>query len=381
MLPPRGRCGKLALDARQARCYRFALARPPSRGIPVTRGRIAAMPTPIRAVGLLSGGLDSTLAAKLVLDQGIEVVGLHLTAPTACRTGVAEVAAQLGIRLVTRAKGDAFLRLVRNPRFGWGRNMNPCLDCRVFMFGMARELMAESGASFLFTGEVTGQRPMSQQRAALDRIDRESGLEGWVVRPLSALRLPETGPEKRGWLDRSKLLGLTGRGRHEQLALAATLGLRHFESPGGGCLLTEPGFARRLRDLFEHVDADGTEAEDVELLRIGRHVRVDRSTKVVLGRDAAENARLPEFENARRWRVEPTGFRGPTALVCGPRDEAALGAAIALIGRHAGRPDPRDEVRWWEDGTERRRALGAAASPPVLEIRGNALPVLQPGVG
>lgn len=337
------------------------------------------MSASLRAVGLLSGGLDSTLAAKLVLDQGVEVIGLHLTAPTACRTGVAEVAEHLGIRLVTREKGDAFLRLVRNPRFGWGRNMNPCLDCRVFMFGIAREVMDEVGARFVFTGEVTGQRPMSQQRAALDRIDRESGLAGWIVRPLSALGLPETEPEKRGWLDRSKLLGLSGRGRHEQLALAARLGLRHFESPGGGCLLTEPGFARRLRDLFDHADAESTGQSDVELLRLGRHVRVDRGAKVVLGRDAGENARLAAFESERRWRVEPADFKGPTALVCGPRDAATLEAAIALIGRYSDRPSPAGEVRWWEGGAERRRALGEAAHAPALEIRGNVLPVLQPG--
>lgn len=333
----------------------------------------------IRAVGLLSGGLDSTLAARLLLDQGIDVIGLHLTAPTACRTGVNEVAEHLGIRLVTREKGDAFLRLVREPRFGWGRNLNPCLDCRVFMFGFARELMDETGARFVFTGEVTGQRPMSQQRAALDRIDRESGLAGWIVRPLSAQRLPETEPEKLGWLDRSRLLGLAGRGRHEQLALAERLGLRHFESPGGGCLLTEPGFARRLRDLFDHVDADSTEASDVELLRVGRHVRVNSASKIVLGRDASENARLASFEGDRRWRVEPAGFRGPTALVCGARDEATLGAAIALIGRYSDRPSPADEVRWWEGGRERRRALGDAAHAPPPGFSGNALPVLQPG--
>lgn len=339
------------------------------------------MTAPLRAVGLLSGGLDSTLAAKLVLDQGVEVIGLHLTAPTACRTGVAEVAEHLGIRLVSRAKGDAFLRLVREPRFGWGRNMNPCLDCRVFMFGIAREVMQEAGASFLFTGEVTGQRPMSQQRAAIERIDRESGLAGLVVRPLSARCLPETEPEKRGWLDRSQLLGITGRGRHAQLALAARLGLRYFESPGGGCLLTEPGFARRLRDLFDHLDGGATEEADVELLRLGRHVRVDAEVKVVLGRDAGENARLASFESARRWRVEPADFKGPTALVCGPRDARALEAAIALVGRYADHPAPESVVRWWEAGREQRRALGAAARPPAPEIRGNALPVIQPGLG
>src|SRR6059036_273787 len=156
---------------------------------------------PIRALGLMSGGLDSTLASKLLLEQGIDVVGLHLESPTACQTDVRAVARELGIPLIVRSKGEEYVRLLRQPRYGYGRNMNPCIDCRIFMFQLARPSLDEFGARFVFTGEVLGQRPMSQTRGSLDLVERRSGLSGFIVRPLSALKLPETEPERRGWVD------------------------------------------------------------------------------------------------------------------------------------------------------------------------------------
>jgi hypothetical protein len=288
----------------------------------------------IRAIGLLSGGLDSALAARLMLDQGVDVIGLHLRSPTACRSDVTEVAADLGIRLEVRDKGAAYLEVLRHPRWGYGRNMNPCLDCRSFMFELARPLMEEHGARFVFTGEVMGQRPMSQMRSALELIERRSTLEGFIVRPLSAKLLPETEPEKRGWIDRARMLGIAGRGRTAQLDLAQRLGLKHYQSPGGGCLLTDAIYSEKLRDLFAHTPEPETSMEDLELLRLGRHFRVSAGLKVVIGRDAGENARLAAFESDTRWRVEPHGFPGPAALVCGPRDDAALGHATRLIARY-----------------------------------------------
>ncbi len=322
---------------------------------------------PIRALGLLSGGLDSALAAALLLEQGLEVTALHLQSPTSCRSDVREVAASLGIPVVVRAKGDDFLRMLREPRWGYGRNMNPCVDCRLFMFRRAREHMGEAGADFLFTGEVLGQRPMSQLGDKIRLIDRQSGLEGLVLRPLSARLLPETEPERRGWVDRSRLLGICGRSRHVQLREAARLGLAAYGSPAGGCRLTDPAFSRKLRDLFEHVSADAVHEDDVELLAIGRHFRLGPGLKVVLGRDEAENRRLAELRSADRWLVEPDGFTGPSALVCGPRDEKGLVRAVGLITRYARAAGPGARVRWDAAGGVRARPLegiAAAPSPP-----------------
>lgn len=288
----------------------------------------------VRAIGLLSGGLDSALAARLLLDQGIEVIGLHLESPTACRNDVREVARDLGIRLEVRAKGEEYLRLLRHPHWGYGRNLNPCVDCRVFMFGLGKPYLEEFDARFLFTGEVVGQRPMSQLKDRMMMIDRQAGLEGLVLRPLSAQLLPETEPEKRGWVDRTRLRGIFGRGRTEQLAMAAAYGLRHTASPGGGCLLTDPIFSDKLRDLFAHTPEDETHVDDVALLRVGRHFRVDAGLKIVLGRNALENERLASFANRERWLVEPDGCAGPTALVCGPRSERAVALATDLMARH-----------------------------------------------
>jgi tRNA U34 2-thiouridine synthase MnmA/TrmU len=299
----------------------------------------------IRAVGLLSGGLDSALAARLMIDQGIDVLALHLESPTACRSDVREVARELGIPLEVRPKGEEYIRLLRHPRFGYGRNMNPCVDCRIFMFQLGRPYLEEFGAQFLFTGEVLGQRPMSQMRAAMKRIDRESGLEGWIVRPLSARLLAVTEPERLGWLERDRLLDIWGRGRSRQIELAERYGLRHYQSPGGGCLLTDPQFAKRLEDLFEHAPEDRAGVEDVALLRVGRHIRVSEALKIVLGRNAGENRRLADFESPERWLVEPAEFSGPTALVCGAFSEEALAEAVRLIARYS-RALPDSQVAW-----------------------------------
>lgn len=317
----------------------------------------------VRAVGLLSGGLDSALAARLLLDQGVEVVGLHLESPTACRGSAREVAGELGIPLVVRPKGEEYVRLLRHPRFGYGSHMNPCIDCRTFMFRLGRSYLEEHDARFLFSGEVLGQRPMSQTRGAMTRIDRESELEGWILRPLSARLLPETEPERLGWVDRSRLLGIRGRGRREQLALAERWGLTKHQAPSGGCLLTDAAFSTKLRDLFDHSPEQDTTMEDLALLRVGRHFRVGARLKIVLGRSAEENVRLRELASEGRWLVEPAGFQGPTALVCGPRGEAALEEAVGLIARYSRDPSPDFEVAWSDEtGAPRTRTLGSACA-------------------
>jgi tRNA-uridine 2-sulfurtransferase len=315
-----------------------------------------------RALGLMSGGLDSALAARLLIDQGLEVIGLHLESPTACRSDVREVARTLDIRLEVRPKGEEYLRLLRSPRFGYGKNMNPCVDCRVFMLHAAKRCMEEVGAEFVFTGEVVGQRPMSQSRNSLTLIDADAGLTGRILRPLSARLLPMTEPERRGLVDRERLLSISGRGRETQLALAARLGLQNYESPGGGCLLTDANFSAKLRDLFTHVPEERTTLEDVRLLRLGRHFRVRDDLKIVLGRNQDENRQLSGFTNEERWLIEPENWNGPNALVCGPRGEGSLQEALVLMARYSRSPQAHFSVHWHEDGQERRVPLGAAVS-------------------
>ncbi|NQT21487.1 MAG: hypothetical protein HQ592_17410, partial [Planctomycetes bacterium] len=213
----------------------------------------------MRAVALLSGGLDSVLAVRVILDQGIDVEALnYVTVFCTCTpknsscSAASTAAAHLGVGLKTINTSRELLGAVKNPRHGYGRNLNPCLDCRILMFLKAKEYMQEIGASFLITGEVLGERPMSQRRDAMAIIERESGLDGLIVRPLCAKALEPSIPEKEGWVDRSKLLGITGRSRKPQIALAESYGINDYPCPAGGCLLTDAGFAARLRALMQH---------------------------------------------------------------------------------------------------------------------------------
>jgi len=328
--------------------------------------RVPAVPRRVRALGLLSGGLDSALAAALLLEQGLEVTGLHFTSPVSCGGDARGTARDLGIPLLVRAPGEAFLELLRAPRWGYGRHLNPCVDCRILMLRLAGGVLRETGADFLFTGEVPGQRPMSQLRHRMRLVEKQSGLAGLILRPLAARLLPETEPERRGWVDRARLLAIHGRSRRVQLAEAARLGLRRYDAPAGGCRLTDPAYARRLRDLLEHSPGrpDGT---DVELLAIGRHVRCGPGLKVVLGRSAAENARLAALAGGARWLVEPVDCAGPSALVCGPRDDDTLGQAAALIARYARAATPGALVRWrTADGIRQWPAGSVPAALPSL---------------
>jgi len=216
----------------------------------------------IRAVGLLSGGLDSTLSAKLMLEQGIEVYAINFTSPfctctpksAGCAAVITAVRELGDIPLRRVALGDEYLEMVRNPRHGYGSGMNPCIDCRIMKIRKAGEYMGDIGASFLFTGEVLGQRPMSQHRQAIQMIDRESGLEGLVLRPLSAAHFKPTRPETEGWVDRSSLLGISGRSRKPQISLAAEKNIRNYPCPAGGCLLTDKNIARRMDDYFRFTE-------------------------------------------------------------------------------------------------------------------------------
>ena len=303
-----------------------------------------------KCVALISGGLDSALAAKLMLEQGIEVQGLFLSMSWGCceKEKAQSCAQQLGIPLMILSVGDAYLDVIRAPKYGYGTAMNPCIDCRAYMFRIAKRFMEEIGAGFVITGEVLGQRPMSQMRRPLGIIEAESGLEGLLLRPLSAQLLDPTLPELLGVVDRERLLRIAGRSRHEQIELAATNRISGYSTPAGGCLLTDEQFARKAKDLFEHEERPTT--KDMELLAIGRHFRLGPRTKVILGRNELENLLL-EGHAAEGYTCIRPKFAGPAALVAGERTDEAEGVVLSLIlqfTKEAKRPE--GPLEFWRNG-------------------------------
>jgi tRNA U34 2-thiouridine synthase MnmA/TrmU len=284
----------------------------------------------MKAVGLLSGGLDSTLAAKLMLEQGMEVFAINFTSPfctcTPKKAGCAAVITavrQLGdIPLRRAALRDEYLEMVQNPKHGYGTGLNPCIDCRIMKIRKAGEYMHEIGASFLFTGEVLGQRPMSQHRQAIELIDRESGLQGYILRPLSASHFEPTIPEKEGWVDRNKLLGISGRSRKRQISLATEKGISDYHCPAGGCLLTDKNFADRMRDYFTFTETPSM--KDIPLLKVGRHFRLENGDKVVVARNEQECNTLKKICPETDHLLSPVNFSGPAVVLQGTSLEAAV---------------------------------------------------------
>jgi len=295
-----------------------------------------------KAVSLLSGGLDSILATKLIVDQGIEVVALHFTSPfcncshgahKGCGVQALRSAEELGVKVAVKTKGTEYLRILQAPLHGYGKNMNPCIDCRIFMLKRTAEFMEEVGARFIITGEVLGQRPMSQRRDAMALIERESGLEGLILRPLCARHLPPTLPEKEGIVERQKLLDFSGRSRKGQYRLVREYDLKEYSCPAGGCLLTDPLFAHRLRDLFRF--NPDCSMHDAALLKIGRHFRLSEETKLIVGRNREENDRLHGLSRAGHLLMEPVSFTGPSGLLVGKADKTFIALSANVLAFHA----------------------------------------------
>lgn len=295
-----------------------------------------------KAVALLSGGLDSTLAVKMMIEQGIEVHALNFTSAFCtcnsggahkggCKSEAKRVADEFNIPVKLMVKGLDYVEIVRNAKHGYGKGMNPCVDCRIYLFKAAKEYMAEIGASFVITGEVIGQRPMSQRRDTFKIIDKESGLTGLVLRPLCARHLEPTVPELTGLVDREKLLAVQGRSRREQMDLAKELDVNDYPCPSGGCLLTDKIFSKKVRDLL-YGKKDVT-LKDLAVLKSGRHFRFN-GVKVVVGRDEADNVKLKNLVQPGETFLEPVDFPGPVAIVAGAPG-GALGFAASLILRYA----------------------------------------------
>jgi len=263
----------------------------------------------MKAITLISGGLDSSLAAKLIKEQGIEVIGLRFKMPF-CPPRNKDFS-DIGIDIREANISDGFLEMMKNPRYGYGSQMNPCIDCKILMLCKAKEFMEQYGAKFIITGEVLGQRPMSQHKQALLNIAKRAGLEGLVLRPLSARLLPETIPEKEGWVKRDNLLSFSGRGRKQQIELARIFGIKEYAQPAGGCLLTDPEFSKRFKDLVSH---EGLNQNNAELLKLGRHFRFSERAKLIVGRNEKENARLADLAGENDYLFMPYEIAGPTAL-------------------------------------------------------------------
>jgi tRNA-uridine 2-sulfurtransferase len=275
----------------------------------------------MKAIALVSGGLDSALATKLIQNLDIDLICLNTISPfclcnhrssKGCIYGANQVAIALGLRLISINVSQEILEIVKKPKYGYGSNMNPCIDCRILLFKKAKEAMQKENASFIITGEVLGQRPMSQKLNTMKLIEKEAGLSGLVLRPLSAKVLGETTPEKQGWIERNRLLAVCGRGRREQIALASEFGINDYPCPSGGCLLTDPGFSKRLKDLMKY---ELLTLENVQLLKLGRHFRLSKTSKLVVGRNESENDRLVSLAKDNDYLFFPNeNTAGPTSL-------------------------------------------------------------------
>jgi tRNA-uridine 2-sulfurtransferase len=290
----------------------------------------------IRTLGLFSGGLDSMLAGAVLRAQGVEVTLVCFVTPFFGAARARESAAHLGLPLKEVDFTDKYLPLIYDPPHGWGRGHNPCIDCHALMIREAGALMAAEGFDFLFTGEVLGQRPMSQNRGSLNLVARESGFADLLLRPLSAKSLKATSPEVRGWVDRERLLNLSGRGRKRQLALAQEYGITRYPAPAGGCLLTDPGYAARLKELLRHVRE--ASRQDLELLKYGRHFRLPSGAKLVVGRTQRDNEAIQALRSPEHFLLQVDQYPGPLVLGWGAAAEEDLEAAAGLAAAYSDAP-------------------------------------------
>ena len=265
-----------------------------------------------KAVALYSGGLDSILAIKVILQQDIDVVGVKFETPFIENKPDTYIEQSLNIVFLREDIGKDFKKILLNPEHGYGRNVNPCIDCRILMFRKAGEIMEREKASFIISGEVLGQRPMTQNKKSLLMISEESGYGQWIVRPLSALLLPETKPEKLNIINRSQLLDIQGRSRKRQIDLAKKWGIKTYLAPAGGCKLTEPGFARRMNDLLLKKNFN---KNDIDLLKAGRHFLLHKYAKLVVGRNEKENQKIFSLVQTKDYLLNSQNFKGPFSLL------------------------------------------------------------------
>jgi hypothetical protein len=319
----------------------------------------------VTAVALFSGGLDSILACRLIMSQGVIVKAVRFVTPFFGYELLAreaeycqEVADKFGIDVQLRDLSGKYLEMLKNPAHGYGKNFNPCVDCKILIASESRAMLVELGASFLISGEVVGQRPMSQRLDTLRIIERDSGCDEILLRPLCALNLGETLPEKKGWVDRQKLLGFKGRTRQPQIALAAAYGINDFPSPAGGCVLTDPNKAARIRRFYaEH---DVITITDISLLMFGRHFRLPDGGWLIMGRNDHENTAVLDLQQPDDIVLSSMEtWPGPAAILRrsgGPND---LENAVGLVKRFSKKGEGRAHavIQWWKAGEQKIEEL------------------------
>jgi len=289
----------------------------------------------MRAISLFSGGLDSMIAIKLIADQGIDITAIHIKTGFGGTKDVTDIlesrAKMAGADFkVIDVREEYLQKILFDPKYGYGKNFNPCIDCHGYMFRVAKGIMKELGASFIVTGEVLGQRPMSQRADALKQVsalaeDKEDKL---ILRPMSAKLLEPTTPEIEGWVDRERLLDISGRSRERQLALAKEYGWEEYESPGGGCLLTEAHYSDRIREFIKY---DNFSVSDIDLLKFGRHFRLPDGAKVVVGRNREDNEGLQRVQSDKYIPIK-LPIAGPFSLISANASDSdkELGAKLAI---------------------------------------------------
>lgn len=312
-----------------------------------------------KAIVLLSGGLDSILVARLMKELGFDVECVHYYIAFAeCgggAVGAAQCAKMLGLPLKVFDITNEYLEIFKKPAHGYGANVNPCIDCKILMLKKAKEYMQKTGGAFLVTGEVLGERPMSQRKDALHIIEKSAGVRGILLRPLSAKLLEPTILEKDGIVDREKLFAISGRSRKPQMDLAAKFGIKEYPNPSGGCLLTDPGFAKRVKDLFLH---DSVDVDNLILLKVGRHYRLSGKTKLVVGRNESENAELQRLGIKGDVYFKMEGRQGPISLLRGPAGDDLLQRASGIAAYHTKfRDESSVGVNYWRYGDSARTIL------------------------
>ncbi len=291
----------------------------------------------VTGIGLFSGGLDSILAVRVLQEQGIRVEAVCFVTPFFGPEKAQAAIGQLDVPLHVLDITEKHFAMLKNPRYGYGRYMNPCIDCHGLMFNQAGEMLKKRGAHFLFSGEVLGERPMSQNKNSLRSVEKLSGYQGYIIRPLSAQLLPETIPERERLVDRSRLLAIQGRSRKPQLELAQKFGITCFPEPAGGCKLTEPAFSSRLKELMAH--GQDFSRRDIELLAIGRHLRLPGGVKIIVGRNEKENEMLQAYAAAGDILLNTRDIPGPTVLLPGAADGPTISLAASICARYSDVPD------------------------------------------
>jgi len=295
-----------------------------------------------KALGITSGGLDSILSALVLKDQGIDVSWISFKTPFFSSDAAIRAAESLSIPIKVKDITMAYLALLDAPKAGFGKNMNPCMDCHALMFSIAGKEMGKQKTDFLFSGEVVGQRPKSQTKNSLRYVEKNSGFEGLILRPLSAKLLSETIPEKRGWVDRKKLLGIFGRSRKVQMEMAKKYGVEDYPTPAGGCLLTDSIFSNRLKDLI-YVQKN-YEIRELYLLKHGRHFRINNQLKVIVGRSKEDNDNiLKYYRKDKDILINPASRPGPAVLIVSQKREEQTERIGGLICASYTKAEP-DEI-------------------------------------